>query len=86
MKKVLIIDTSVLCVWLDIPGMDTCGPENDKWDMQRVQKKIENEQKNNATFALPLATILETGNHIAKAPHSRKEKADELGELMKKNC
>ncbi len=32
MKKVLILDTSILCVWLDVPGMDTCGPDDDKWD------------------------------------------------------
>ena len=26
MKKVLVIDTSVLCVWLKVPGKETCGP------------------------------------------------------------
>jgi len=30
MKKVLIMDTSILCVWLDVPGMATCGPDDDK--------------------------------------------------------
>ena len=25
MKKVLIIDTSILCVWLKVPGKETCG-------------------------------------------------------------
>ena len=24
MKKVLVIDTSVLCVWLKVPGKETC--------------------------------------------------------------
>ena len=26
-KKVLIFDTSVHCVWLKVPGKETCGPE-----------------------------------------------------------
>lgn len=25
MRKILIIDTSILCVWLKVTGMDTCG-------------------------------------------------------------
>ncbi len=29
MKKVLIIDTSILCVWLEVPGKDSCGPKDD---------------------------------------------------------
>lgn len=41
MKKVLIFDTSILCVWLDVPGMDSCGSNQDKWDKARVQQKIE---------------------------------------------
>ena len=41
MRKVLIIDTSILCVWLDVPAMDTCGPDNDQWNKDRVQQKIE---------------------------------------------
>lgn len=31
MRKVLIIDTSILCVWLQVAGMETCGPNNDRW-------------------------------------------------------
>lgn len=50
MKKVLILDTSILCVWLDVPGM---------------------------------ATLIETGNHIAQASHSRRERGEDLGELMR---
>ncbi len=86
MRKVLIIDTSILCVWLDVPGMDTCGPDNAQWDKDRVQKKIDEEQQKKSTFVLPLATIIETGNHIAQASHSRKERADVLADLMKKSA
>ena len=86
MKKVLIIDTSILCVWLNIPGMDICGPDHDQWNKQRVQQKITEEQQNNSTFVLPLATIIETGNHISQASHSRKERADALADLMRKSA
>jgi len=39
MRKVLIMDTSILCVWLGVPGMATCGPDTDKWDRPRVDGK-----------------------------------------------
>lgn len=86
MKKVLIFDTSILCVWLEVPGMDFCGPDKDKWDKARVQQKIGAEQINKATFVLPLATIIETGNHISQAKQSRKDCAEALAELMKKSA
>jgi hypothetical protein len=86
MKKVLIFDTSILCVWLNVPGMGSCGPDQDKWDKARVQRKIEAEQINKATFVLPLATIIETGNHISQAKQSRKEHAEALADLMKKSA
>ncbi len=30
MRKVLIIDTSLLCVWLQVPGRETAGSDDDK--------------------------------------------------------
>lgn len=86
MKYVLVIDTSILCVWLDVPGMDNCGPNNDKWDKARVEAKINAEREAGATFVLPLATIVETGNHIAQARHSQEERAKALADLMHKSA
>ena len=43
MSKVLIIDTSILCVFLRVPDMDDCGPDSDKWDYNRVCRKLEKE-------------------------------------------
>lgn len=86
MKKVLILDTSVLCVWLDVPGMSDCGSDNDKWDQQRVESKITEEELNSTTFVLPLASIIETGNHIAQAGHSRRERGVSLAELIRKSA
>jgi hypothetical protein len=84
--KVLVIDTSVLCVWLGVPGKESCGKKDDMWDKERVEIKIKEEIGNDALFVLPLATIIETGNHIAQARHSRREVASELAELINKSA
>ena len=80
-EKVLVFDTSILCVWLGVPGKETCGPKEDRWDKERVEQRIRSEPKR-TIFVLPLATILETGNHIAQAPRDRFAKANELGKLI----
>jgi hypothetical protein len=38
MRKVLLIDTSLLCVWLKVPGRETAG--NNEWNFERVEQKI----------------------------------------------
>lgn len=86
MKRVLVIDTSILCVWLDVPGMESCGPDNDKWDKTRVNAKLAEESDNRTTFVLPLASIIETGNHISQAGHSRRERGQALADLMRKSA
>ncbi len=83
MRKVVILDTSVLCVWLKIPHFDSCGSDSDKWNKERVDKKIEEEKRAKSTLVLPLATLIETGNHIAKAATHREEKAKALSEIMR---
>lgn len=64
MKKVLIIDTSILCVYLGVPGKETCGSESNKWNKIKVDEILKKEEEAKTTFVLPLATIIETGNHI----------------------
>lgn len=66
--------------------MDDCGPTHDKWDKARVAAKIQEEEHANTTFVLPLVSIIETGNHIAQAKHSRRERGQSLAELMKKSA
>ena len=84
MRKVLIIDTSILCVYLGVPGKDTCGSDKNKWDKKRVDELLQKEEKESTTFVLPLAAIIETGNHIAQASSKRYEMAQALAEIMKK--
>lgn len=86
MKKVLILDTSILCVWLDVPCMGECGPDHDKWNKARIEEKIHMETEAGTTFVLPLASIIESGNHIAHANHSRRERGKGLAELMRQSA
>ncbi len=85
-SEVIVIDTSVLCVWLKVPGMDHCGPDSDRWTFDRIDSRIRQATGNGATLCLPLATIIETGNHIAQAPSQRYERAKEFGGLMIKTA
>jgi hypothetical protein len=86
MKQILVIDTSILCIWLDVPGKDSCGPANDRWDKKRVKAKLDKERKNKTIFVLPLASIIETGNHIAQANRRRKECGEALAKLMRQSA
>lgn len=82
-KRVLILDTSVLCCWLRVPGKDETGPVNDRWDHERINVLLVQERAKNSTFVLPIATLIETGNHIAQAPHYRFERASSLAGYLR---
>lgn len=86
MQRVLVIDTSILCCWLQINGKETSGPSDDIWDYNRVDNHI-NERLNDGWFlVLPLASLLETGNHIANSAGLRFEQATELGNMLRKSA
>lgn len=77
-RRVLILDTSVLCCWLQVPGKEEAGPSHDRWNHARIDKLLEQERVKGSTFVLPIATLIETGNHIAQAPNYRFERAKNL--------
>ena len=79
-SRVLIIDTSVLCCLLAVPGKETCGSGKERWDKSRIEGLLANEQ--GSTLVLPLATIIETGNHIAQAPGDRFTIATEFAKYL----
>jgi len=81
--RVVVFDTSVLCVWLNVAGKETCGTADDRWDRGRVDTLIADETMNKSIFVLPLATIVETGNHIAHARDRRHDTARGLMTLLK---
>lgn len=82
-KRVLILDTSVLCCWLQVPGKDETGPLNDRWNHERIDNLLIAERTKGSTFVLPLATLIETGNHIAQAPSQRFERATGLANCLR---
>lgn len=61
-----------------------CGPDSDPWDFKRVSDKIKEEERQSTTLVLPLATIGETGNHIAQARAKKYETAQALAEIIVK--
>ena len=65
--RILILDTSVLCCLLKVPGKQTCGSDDDRWDHDRISKLVEEETELSSNLVLRLAAIIETGNHIAQA-------------------
>lgn len=81
-KKVIIFDTCVLCCWFNIPGKTTCGPEHDKWDHLRISGIVDKESKENTTFVLPLASIIEMGNHIALSNGNKFALASEFAKYI----
>ncbi|WP_422139457.1 hypothetical protein [Endozoicomonas sp. ALC020] len=67
-----------------MPGKDTCGPEGDRWYFERIEQKVSEELQAGSTFVLPLATIIETGNHIAFASGDRYSLAKSLSKYIRK--
>lgn len=74
---VSIIDTSVLCNIIDIPHMN----QDHKVIMEELVLLQKDPQQ---TLILPLATIIETGNHIAHIANGsyRRERAQTMAELI----
>ena len=56
--KFTIIDTSVVCEFLAVPGLSD-HPEE-------VQAELKERAANGERFVVPIAAVIETGNHIAQ--------------------
>lgn len=66
-KKVLILDTSMLCVWLDIPGKNRIEKKGEPaLTRDDIDAKIRKEIEGGARIVLPLASVIECGNHITQ--------------------
>lgn len=81
-KKVLILDTSILCCWLRVPGKDMAGKVEDRWDFNRINQILVSEKEKGSTFVLPIATLIETGNHIAQCNGNRFSLATSLSQYL----
>ena len=86
-KKVWIIDTSVLLVWLGVPNKTPFEIDGETWDKNYIEKLIQQARNStNITLVLPLATLIETGNNIAqiKSPYGsqRYPLAEKLANIL----
>jgi len=77
-RGVSIFDTSLYCCWLEVPGRETAGSPPDLWDRARVDKLIAETLQSGNTIVLPLATVIEAGNHIAQSQQERFKHASKL--------
>ncbi len=80
--KLLILDTSVLCVYLNIPGKETCDGEI-QLTHESAKARIQEKQQAGWQFVLPVACAIETGNHIAQCGGNRYDLATQLVSLIK---
>jgi hypothetical protein len=81
-RVILVIDTSVLCVHLAVPGKETCGPSSDTWDHERVAQKLKDAEGNGDQIVVPIAAVIETGNHIANVKGDRYSAAARFCSLL----
>jgi hypothetical protein len=66
LPPLMIWDTSMLCVLLQVPDMDTCTHDGQPITPQMVQDRFAAEQQQGTKFILPMAVVIEAGNHIAQ--------------------
>lgn len=85
-KKVLIFDTSVLCVWLEVPNMETIGSGKAAANKAQIDAVIKEEIAAKTTFVLPIASIIETGNHIAQSNGDNYGLACKFSDLLHKTA
>lgn len=57
-KEVCLVDTSILCEILMVPNLHS--------QAQAVRMQVQEHDRAGSTLMLPMATLLETGNHIAQ--------------------
>jgi hypothetical protein len=77
-SAIAVLDTGVLCCWLEVPGRETAGSEPGLWNNARANEEISRIIALNGTIVLPNSVIVETARHISMAQHSRRTKAMQL--------
>lgn len=71
-----IVDTTVFCNLLDVPGRDQ--------ESARAQAELAAHVQAEVSLLLPLAVIYETGNHIAHATGDRRAAAERFAREVRK--
>jgi len=75
--SICLIDTTVFCNVVPVPGRDQ--------DCQGVRAQLREHVLEGVTLLLPLATIVETGNHVARQPDGnvRRDTASRFVSMVK---
>ncbi|MFA6021472.1 MAG: hypothetical protein WC722_14510, partial [Rhodospirillales bacterium] len=68
-----------------VPGKEQAGPACDRWDYKRISKHLDQEQKKRSIFVLPIAGLIETGNHISQAKKNRFSIAKNLADHLEQS-
>ncbi|MDE6193741.1 MAG: hypothetical protein K2M83_07130 [Muribaculaceae bacterium] len=86
-RKVIILDTSILCVWLGIPGMDRIEKKGEMPIVcADVEAKLQTEIDGGARIVLPFASVIECGNHITQIKGADPKKyIDEFADFILKS-
>jgi hypothetical protein len=74
---VTMVDTSVLCELLQVPGKSDPARSAD------VRAEVDRRWREGEHFVIPITTVIETGNHIAQADGNRYEVARRLVALLR---
>lgn len=85
MGRVAIIDTSLLCCWVDVPGRATAGSPPDRWDRNRTEAEIRDHVDDGFELILPITTLIEAGNHIAHSSGDRYVVASRFTDIIEKS-
>jgi hypothetical protein len=80
-RKILILDSSILCVLLDIPGKNDCTGSI-KWTHKLEATEIAQREKDGWYFVLPIACVIEAGNHITHCNGDRFQLATQLVKMI----
>ncbi len=77
MAQVLFVDTSILCDLLKVPGK--CQRHDE------VRDELQSLEDSGIQLVLPIASVIETGNHIAQAKdgHGRHASAEAFVRLLR---
>lgn len=81
-SKLVIVDTSILVVWLQVPGFEEAG--EGRLSKAQVDEKLQNYKSEGAKLVLTIACIIETGNHIAQVKNGdiRRLKVNQFADFL----
>lgn len=77
MTTVTIVDTSVLCELLQVPGK--CDPARSAEVASEMNRRWDAGER----FVIPITAVIETGNHIAQCDGNRYEAAGRLVRMLR---